>query len=98
MKKIKIYQLIDEADKPWAINFNGKIIAFTSYSAALSEAKFLMWYCAFTRLRGENEEGAIIIRIEESVNPETQLRKWVEVIVDETQNNGAVLMKLEKWS
>jgi hypothetical protein len=98
MKKIKIYQLTNETDQPWAINFNGKVNVFTSYGAALAEAKFLMWYYAFTRLRGETEEGAIIIRVEEIINPETQLREKVEVIVDETHCNDIVLGKLERWS
>jgi len=98
MKKIVIFKVANGGEEAWAISFNGRVIAFNNYGAALSEAKFLMHYCAFVELRGESEEGAIIIRLDEVVNPDSQLREKVEVIVDETYNKQVTLLKLEKWS
>jgi hypothetical protein len=98
MKIIKVYQLTNEADQPWAVNFNCRDIVFNSYGAALSEARFLLHYCAFVVLRGESDEGAMIIRVDETVNPETQLREQVETILEQNYCKGVIQMKLEKWS
>jgi hypothetical protein len=100
MKRIVLSLLTDEdGQKSWTISFNGKTeTGFASYGAALLEAMVLLDYCAFMKFRGESTEGAEIIRIDEVVDPDTKIREQVEAIVDETDGNGIIKLRLERWS
>jgi len=81
------------------VEFNGKDVAFSSYEAALLEARFLFNYVALNALEGKSDaEGLEIVRIDTIVrDPIKSIHEDIETIIASYYGKAITKLGLEKW-